>query len=586
MVMRWMIKIAGTSTPISQEQFYKDQVIYFRGLYRSPSYIRWYTSADKGKELHVGSVLTFTMYDEPGAIQPPERFLVRCVDFDVRSQQYIITARQAIWELLSVNKYIKNISYARKGYEEKHISPQESQLLKVYTDDGVKEGVSGFTFLKNLLSMYKINVMAACNLHNKIGYYELNLEPDTNLLTVIAKICKENDWEFFLIANNLYISHALSFAEKYIIGGDLEADEKRVISSEDLKMVATRAEPAFPGCLYGPPGEEWRVVWVKYYLGEEIGSLMNVCLYRHLDKFLPEEMYAETLIFNSFEAEMERIEFLNPEISSRIMLGRIGGEIKDFNFNEYSSPLFTSDIESYSKQLSKLKFFAPGKQPGIFNLHDVTNTTPYAGDGVGLLFPQTKGHKVLLTPFDEREMSIIGPSYFGPEEEIPKRNKPEDFRLQLPLDSGIYYDSVNGILYIAPGSLVLQEGGMKSDKIIPEDNTYFISITNGVIKIANGADDVTFELYENEIELTAGQDTVAISKDDIELTAGQASIKIDKNTNKISLKAAPGYNELSNQVIIDGTLVVRGLVFAEAFKTQIVLNYDAAIMKKMPPGPA
>jgi len=104
-------------------------------------------------------------------------------------------------------------------------------------------------------------------------------------------------------------------------------------------------------------------------------------------------------------------------------------------------------------------------------------TSPYAGNGVGLQFPQDKSHRILFTPFGYREYSLIGPAYWANEDVIPKRDSNKDYRLTLP--NATIYIKENGEIIIEQSS----DGGS-----VPSGSGNYIKISSsGEITIgANG----------------------------------------------------------------------------------------------------
>ena len=107
----------------------------------------------------------------------------------------------------------------------------------------------------------------------------------------------------------------------------------------------------------------------------------------------------------------------------------------DQHVNKYISPTFSGDLITNVKDLDKKEFktkFDDKEKPVVYTKNNKI-TTPFAGDGVGILYPQIEGHKTLLAPDGERDIGLIGPGYFGPGDQVPVRGSAKDFRFQLPL---------------------------------------------------------------------------------------------------------------------------------------------------------
>ena len=129
-----------------------------------------------------------------------------------------------------------------------------------------------------------------------------------------------------------------------------------------------------------------------------------------------------------------------------ILVGKIHGTFAGKNLLQYEAPQFGGDIDNLTKNLNTRTF----KKSEINNYRYLKNpkmTTPYAGNGVGMLFPQDESHRVLLTPNGERDIALVGPAYFGPEDVVPIRTNAKDFRLQLP----------NWVLYIQEDGVMILE---------------------------------------------------------------------------------------------------------------------------------
>jgi len=102
-------------------------------------------------------------------------------------------------------------------------------------------------------------------------------------------------------------------------------------------------------------------------------------------------------------------------------------------------------------------------------------TTPYAGDGVGLLFPQDESYRLMYSPGGDREIPVIGPAYFGQGDEVPFRYSVKDFRLQLP--NAVIYVKEDGTIIIeqTDDASTVPDGSNPSVKIDHEGQIYIDS---------------------------------------------------------------------------------------------------------------
>ena len=457
-MLHWMIKDLGSGIVFGERDYLKDQIILYQGLYGNPTYFIWYCAPDKTRKIHMGSLLTLAMYRGEEDIVYADRFTVRTHDFDVKTQMYRIIAKQVNFKALE--------SYV---------------VLKSYTFSTDKEQlISGYGALNTILSkMSSLELVRDLNLTDKVGYVSMSFDRDTTVMDVVTKICADNRWEFYIKENKLFISNSFSVEGANIYPVQPWAEQKKEIDSTMFKNIILEADVCEPGALYGEKGKEWRVIWVKFYLGGDVGSMMSVGLFRYLDVHITEKDFIETLTDMAYERAKFR---LHKKLqSSSILSGKIYGEYNSFHLDQYESPIFSGDIENMTKDLNTRTFqtnFPEGIQGNLY-VKNIKKTTPYAGDQVGLLFPQDDSHGVLFAPDGDREVGLIGPSYFGPNEEIPKRNSVKDFRLQLP--NAVIYIKENGEIIIEQsGDHSTVPSGSNPSVRIGNDGTIYIDSTSQI----------------------------------------------------------------------------------------------------------
>jgi hypothetical protein len=140
--------------------------------------------------------------------------------------------------------------------------------------------------------------------------------------------------------------------------------------------------------------------------------------------------------------------------------------------------------------------------PAFGQTKDNKITTPYAGNGVGMLFPQEESHHLMFAPGGERELGLVGPAYFGADDVVPKRDSAEDFRLQLP-GGWCMYITADGLSIIQPSNTD------PSGSVGEESSEMQIILDPAVGRIViNRGSDAYIELNEDGKIITNGVETL------------------------------------------------------------------------------
>jgi len=162
------------------------------------------------------------------------------------------------------------------------------------------------------------------------------------------------------------------------------------------------------------------------------------------------------------------------------MLGNIFGDefkTKEGETEIYMAPEFSGDLTVIGNHPGELAFVTDHSE-GDFAfsyLRSIRMTTPYAGNGVGLQYPQHQSHRVLFVPRGNREFSVIGPAYWSDAEIIPKRDSPMDYRLTLP----------NATIYIKEDGEIIIEQTSDAAEVPIGGKSHVGIVANGDISIGS-----------------------------------------------------------------------------------------------------
>lgn len=422
-MLYWVIDFIEKGKIIDLTDYLNDQIIVYAGLYGIPSYCIWYMAKDKTKELYLGLHfrLSLIKYDD---IVFYDEFIIKDAIYDVENQMYKVYAESAIFSMLQMAKGIPATIWTNN----------KSQPL------------SGQKILKDVIGTTtngNIEVIAQDPIKDLTKYTSMSFDHEFSILDLITKICKENRWEWYLRSDKLYISNALVVQDAHVSLTEADWNHRNFINYVNFTNIALPSATCEPGASFEDQG---RVVWVKYYVGGEIGDQMVFTVYNHKYKFLSEESFIKTL--NGYARDLGEYRLLKTFKQFPIILGKVFNTPTSDNIDKYEAPTFGGDIRNATKDLNthEIKSKYVGKEKKVIGGDNLKITTPYAGDGVGVQYPQQEGHAVLFSPNGEREFGLVGPRFFGYDETIPKRNDAQDYRLQLP--GAVIYISKNGDIII------------------------------------------------------------------------------------------------------------------------------------------
>lgn len=546
----------------------KDQIIFYNGLFNIPTYFVWYFAPDKGLGyVDIGDMLELMIFEapQPKTYNDPDYtsdFIVENIIFDVQKKCFKIVCVNYFWKVLSTKKLLASIEVGTRDNPITGFEAIEKMLDIGWRDQERRAQISATAIIKNT---------------SDVKYSVISVDPEISVLDVIGRICNDNGWEWYLghggmqgespaarsRINTIYIGKKIKVDERWALPFNIEEEHCQRIENSNYITLTTEAIWCEPLLLFGKP-IEGRVIWTKMYVNNS-GCLMTLMIQKANDTApggpysrLSEEDYILTLD-KGYGREIGLKKLWQNIRSFGILIGKMYGGVDVDHIDNYEAPEWSGDLKTASKDLNNRSFlteYAGEKQPFTY-LKGRKISTPFAGDGVGELFPQVDGHKTLLVPDGDREISIIGPGYFGANDEVPYRQTGDDYRLQFP-DGTVVYNKNDNIFYIIGSNQIdLKIGGLNASQDPGEaSSTPSVTIKSGEINVQ--VDTSTY---------------VKLTNSGVEIRGSQ----IDG--------LRPTLKVTNGSVEITGKLKVNGQTESLAFKTIAIPNVDAAVLKKIPPGP-
>jgi len=575
-MLYWGIDFLNGTRPFGFGDFENDQIIFYNGLYDVPSYIIWWARSwpDKPVELALGNIFMFFMYDQFGKVAYIDYFIIQDFYFDVT---------KSMWRIFAINggHYLLSKSKAISYYE---------------SSADHKNPVSGIDIIKSVtqkLFNAKYPVIDDGELEDVVQYVQMSLDYDMSVLDLITRICKENRWEFYIGPDALYIGQTL-YVLKYVKILDPAKEEAKIAYNYAYTTVSINAASAEPLLRWGDKG---RVVWTKHYLSNEgsettlfISNQQGTFEQTNFPKFihLTNDDFYDTL--HGIALEYARIRQNQMYRQNAILAGKIYGTFLPNHLSQYEAPQFTADIDNLTKSLNTRTFKKPIK--GHRYLKNSKMTTPYAGNGVGMLFPQEESHRVLLTPDGEREVSLIGPAYFGPQDEVPAKIKAEDFRLQLPDNTVIYNENGTRFRIVHATEIDICIGNMGPTATSPSPSAPYIKLDADSATIS-APNIPNIELKDDQITIQGpgGAPANAVTITDSKILI-QNPTEVEINTSEaniikplVSVSRDEFKVEILGDLDVMGNIESVGQIKGATMATYVNPNIDAAIKAKVvPPG--
>lgn len=549
--MHWYLRLLENDQIIGEEDFLKDQFFVYEGMFGVPAFCIWWMAPDKTFQIYQGMAFKLLFYRGAYDIYYAEDFIVKSAIYDSTKNLYKIYAIGTAYNDLFTSDFITATVLTNKK----------------------DQPISGKIILENMIKQAfpYLDIWFDPNLIDRVGYFAVSFDRDFSCLDLLTKICNENNWEWYLRTDAIFIRNNLHFKERYITFTEVENDSSKSIDFLNYKYLEMEAGYAHPGALYGL---DYRVLWVIYNMGGEVGGTMGVMLERNKEHPISEDAYLDTLMNIPEKLIYERKTKTYEQNS--VIVGKIFGTHSTDNLGNYEAPVFSGDVKKYAKWLKKREFktsYAPDEQPLLWN-KDVALSTPYAGNGVGIQYPQDESHRILIAPDGDREEPIVGPAYFGFGDIVPKKSAAKDFRLQLPGGWCLYVKE--------NGDTILQVNSVEAEDVIDEltaanlgmsfvesndDSKREIQIgvdTSNVIVFTNGADGllqmvaqggISLQAENGQIVLLAPSDAISISGDTVDTQSfGDTKIQAPKvviNAGEINLNGV----KISPGGIIEATLL-------------------------------
>lgn len=409
-----------------QYDFEHDHLIIYVGMFGIPGYILWHCALDKALIPFIGGKIRVSIVAKSGRkldiVKPmtyerqeifAETYTIKTAIFDPRTSRFKIFAISSTFELLQ----------EAGATQFKNLGP---------------EGIDGYELLYQLtqplgMEYYQIKRKSY---NPSIRYTKASFDPTFSLLDIISKVCIENGWEFYIhdfqlhIGNPWWINQNIHKTRRHLILNKLYTR-----LGMEFRTFYGEITAANPGVLTGGS----RIMWLIFNFGSKTknnDTIMHGVASNNLSQSITEREFVETLGDLPRQMGLQR---LNKSYAQEaLLLGKVFGDFEEDETvkDQYRAPKFRGDIVDFQKDLDKRQYAAGEEEfeewPKFIYNEDIKLTTPYAGDGVGILFPQSESHKLLFSPGGDREVSIVGPAYFGINDEVPFREEAEDFRLQLP----------------------------------------------------------------------------------------------------------------------------------------------------------
>jgi hypothetical protein len=306
-----------------------------------------------------------------------------------------------------------------------------------------------------------------------LEYYYSPFEPSLFMGKPLASF-EESDIEQFdeLAPSGKYINYGL------FDGGVVEI----------FDMVVQGGAMFLPGSMARIGGELWKAIKASYYANGENERENHV-------KMIRAAVTCDEILMACINDEVLPPDFPHVKDGVKVVDVKAGeGDARDSSHGKYEASFVPKDS---SKQDQGAWKFLDNPKMG-----QLTRTTPYAGNGVGLLFPKVDGSRAMVFhPNTQRAFGLIGPMMWKEGDEKDTVPQCEDDDMLLRLDSGeLYYDAAAEawVLRAAKGVVIDTKDPMAEATSKPSNTptgTAYIRIESGgtvtveatTIKLGSGA---------------------------------------------------------------------------------------------------
>ncbi|RLI46012.1 hypothetical protein DRO61_09785, partial [Candidatus Bathyarchaeota archaeon] len=256
---------------VGTTDYLADEITIYAGIYGTPSYLVWYVAPDKTKQLYVGLMLRAIVHGDQH-IAFYDEFIVRSAIYDVTNKMFKVYAESFVFDILSNS----TAEIPTHVWATKRDAPKSGKLiLKEVIENSCAVKVE---FIEPLIDIVKYVAMSF-----DIGFTNIDL---------ITKICKDNEWEWYLRADTLFLSNAFYLEDQYVTLTKGSWEHQKFITNDLFTSVTMAGGLCEPGARFGPNS---RVVWVEYHIGGIIGDQMTFMAYNFKDANLPEDRFIRTL---------------------------------------------------------------------------------------------------------------------------------------------------------------------------------------------------------------------------------------------------------------------------------------------------
>ena len=532
--MHWGLRLLENNQIIGEEDFLKDQFFVYSGMYGVPSFCIWWMAPDKTFKIYQGMAFKLFFYRGAYDVYYAEDFMVKSAIYDTSKNLFKIYAVGTSHEDLRTTDFIT------------------ARVLTNKKD----HPISGQKVLKDMFknAFPYISVWFEEDLVDTVGYFAISFDRDFSCLDLLTKICSENSWEWYLRTDAIFIRKCLQFKDSYITFSEVENETSKSIEFMNYKFIEIEAGTCSPGALYGV---DYRVIWVTFDMGGEIGGSMGVMLERNRESMLSEDAYLDTLMNIPEHLVYDRRG--NDFRQDPIIVGKIFGKYSNDNRKAYEAPLFSGDVRNFAKWLRKREFkntYTQDENPLLYN-KNVIMSTPFAGDGVGIQYPQVESHRMLIAPAGDREEPVVGNAFYGFNDEVPARESEKDYRLQLPgfclyvKENGDFSMQLDKDPSEVPEGVDSGEIGMhlikSGDGSTPE---FYLDLGGGDIMIFSQSANGTFQV------VSQGTAALQIAKSILIQTTG-GDVDIQSILKSISIKGV-NVKIIGGDVEINGTKFIAG----------------------------
>ena len=448
---------------------YQDDVMVFRGMYGLDTYLIWKMPQNL-PHYDFGRVrIDLRLYTKDSKKVPyfTDNFQIIDVTYDPKTSYYTLFAiseASAILQTMLLDYDVTSLNYIDNRNPE-----------NVLKDVLQKHGIFDVQFHRHPQQEE----------HRNFEYRNLTINYDWRVLDFINYIADQNEFEWFVRKNSLFIGKEIFAVEEMNSTKDLNKETDKESKSAFFKIVFGSTRPMD---IQSHINKEWRCIWCKHWAGKNGGNSQG-CFVRIGSGTIDKELYFRTL--KGYTERILATRLLNAKtISHSVVLGTI---LKDSGNEKYI------DEVSVLKKNEDVKINTPydakiARGTDAFNTKQkISRTTPYLDQESGLLFPSASlgddipPNSIIYNIEGKEESSVVGLFVMGNGNslKIPHKQK-EDFRLRFPDGAELFYDeSAKMWLFTSRDSFVIRQNTNIPYNEVPTKN--------------RGDDEAMFQIYQKNL---------------------------------------------------------------------------------------